>query len=219
MKYRGKFDFSKIVAYGCVSPDSTSTVPRVQTHAGSAIRPVGRFPDPVILPMTTLPRPPFRLVASAAFLASLLAVPLASRLLRPAPRPPETLAELSEALRRFCPALHVVPANGRDPQSGIYISVRPCDRAGSRNWSANPNAPTAGRASSTANATCGRARSAPPTSPPGANTACGPGRYSSLAIRDCWRTSLPLSAPKVWGANNLLGLAGLLGFGWRRRKA
>jgi hypothetical protein len=75
--------------------------------------------------MTALPRPPFRQVASAAFLASLLAVPLASRLLRPAPRPPETLAELSEALRRFCPALHVVPANGRDPQSGIYISDRP----------------------------------------------------------------------------------------------
>jgi len=52
-------------------------------------------------------------------------VPLANLVLRPAPRPLETPAELAEALRQFRPALHVVPANGRDPQSGIYISVRP----------------------------------------------------------------------------------------------
>jgi hypothetical protein len=51
-------------------------------------------------------------------------VPLANLVLRPAPRPPESPTELAEALRQFRPELHVVPANGRDPQSGIYISDR-----------------------------------------------------------------------------------------------
>jgi hypothetical protein len=80
--------------------------------------------------MTTLRRPSFCLVASrVVFLVTLLAVPLAYRAFRSVPRPPQTPAELTEALQQFRPALYIVPANGRNPQSGIYISERPLPSA------------------------------------------------------------------------------------------
>jgi hypothetical protein len=63
------------------------------------------------------------------FLVTLLAVPLAYRAFRSVPRPPQTPTELTEALGQFRPALHIVPANGRNPQSGIYISERPLSSA------------------------------------------------------------------------------------------
>jgi hypothetical protein len=70
----------------------------------------------------------FRLVAFRLFLVTLLAVLPAYRAYHSVPRPPETPAELTEALRQFRPALHIVPANGSNPQSGIYISERPLSR-------------------------------------------------------------------------------------------
>jgi hypothetical protein len=78
--------------------------------------------------LPTLLRPrPFTVVTGALLLA-ILAVPAADRLLRPALRTPETPAEVAELLRQSYPALHVVPANGGTPDSGIYVSERPLPR-------------------------------------------------------------------------------------------
>src|SRR6516162_6864144 len=78
--------------------------------------------------MTTLRRRTSRLAASGAVLATLLAVPLAGRTLRPVTAPPETPAELAELRRRHRPDLHVIPANTTGPDNGIYICERPRPR-------------------------------------------------------------------------------------------
>src|SRR6516162_251935 len=78
--------------------------------------------------MTTLRRRTSRLAASGAVLATLLAVPLAGRTLRPVTAPPETPVELAELFRRHRPDLHVIPANTTGPDNGIYICERPRPR-------------------------------------------------------------------------------------------
>ena len=77
------------------------------------------------MPLPLLRRPRTYTVVTGAFLVATLAVPSASHLFRPAPRTPETPAEVAELLRQSYPALYVVPANGDSPDSGIYVSERP----------------------------------------------------------------------------------------------
>jgi hypothetical protein len=78
--------------------------------------------------MSSLRRPPPRPVVAGAFLVSFLAVPLAGRMLRPAPEPPRTPAELAALLRQHRPALYVLTANTAGPQNGIYVCDRPRPR-------------------------------------------------------------------------------------------
>jgi hypothetical protein len=75
--------------------------------------------------MRPLRRPPLGPIAWLVFLVAVLAVPPACRLLRPVPRPPQTLAELTEVLSGARPSLLVVPAVAGSPENGVYICARP----------------------------------------------------------------------------------------------
>jgi hypothetical protein len=75
--------------------------------------------------MPPLRRPPSPPVLTGAFLVTVLALPLANRALRPVPEPPESCDELAGQLRQCRPTLHVIPANSRGPENGVYICERP----------------------------------------------------------------------------------------------
>ena len=75
--------------------------------------------------MRPLRRPPPGPIVWFVFLLGILAVPPACRLLRPVPRPPQTLAELTEVLSQARPSLLVVPAVADSPEDGVYVCTRP----------------------------------------------------------------------------------------------
>jgi hypothetical protein len=75
--------------------------------------------------MSSLRRSPPPPVLMSAFLVTVLAVPLAHHTFLPASEPPETCKELAGRLRQCRPALHIIPANSKGPENGVYICESP----------------------------------------------------------------------------------------------